>query len=451
MIDKFSDEQTEIRGSAATLEESFLADLDKERVHEEGLCPGDPDKPLPADAPYNLPGPQSEPAAAFWLIGDRLPQVVPLKQVVQRFQDENGKWLPDIPFPTDDATIDQEIQELGELARNRYRNLERTRRGYLSDFINLQPPPFGAIFDTRTQYPVTNVNNQHRRILLPEVQVNTGGQLARMFEGETPGLLHRHALNWLLYRRADISPPRHARIWMALDVTIYSALSACWFFKWAAGERVSFRLRPYEYDRGETFAVLFDSFPPKDGVDSYDSKGESQQGEPRTCPMPSPGTPRHPAYPSGHSTYSAAASRILEYFFSPDTLPNTDAQVDNMVPEDPEAKLQSSAYVAQQLRRLADNIGEARLWGGVHWRSDHTFGQRVGHAVADLVIAQLRADCVPEVDPMPCPERPCEPPPTEDQMENFRNLRLKNPCPSDATMDQIPVGPRPGLRSAGVL
>lgn len=29
----------------------------------------------------------------------------------------------------------------------------------------------------------------------------------------------------------------------------------------------------------------------------------------------SPGTPRHPSYPSGHSTYSAAASAILRYFF----------------------------------------------------------------------------------------------------------------------------------------
>jgi membrane-associated phospholipid phosphatase len=451
MTDKFFDEQNEDREPTADPDESFVADLDKEQVREEGLCPGDPDEPLPADAPYNLLGPQVEPAAAFWLIGANLPRVVPLDQVVRQFQDQNGDWLPDVPFPIDNATIEQEIEELGRLARNRHRNLDRMQRGYLSDFVNLQPPPFGAIVDTRTQYRISNVNNQHRRIFLPEVQVNTGGQLARMFEGETPGLVHRHALNWLLYRRADISPPRQARIWMALDVTIYSALSACWFFKWAAGERVSFRLRPYEYDRGETFAVLYDRAPPDDGVDSYGSKGESQQGRPRTCPMPSPGTPRHPAYPSGHSTYSAAASRILEYFFSPHTLPATDAEVDDMVPADPEAKLQSSAYVAQQLRRLANNIGEARLWGGVHWRSDHTFGQRVGQTVADLVIAQLRADCIPRVNPAPCPERPCEPPPTEAEMQAFKDLRRENPCPDETTMDQIPVGPRPGLRSTGAF
>jgi hypothetical protein len=81
-----------------------------------------------------------------------------------------------------------------------------------------------------------------------------------------------------------------------------------------------------------------------------------------------PGTPRHPAYPSGHSTYSAAASEILAYFF-------------------PQHR--------NQLERLADNIGVARLWAGVHWRSDHTFGQRLGRFVARLIIQQLELTPVP--------------------------------------------------------
>jgi membrane-associated phospholipid phosphatase len=445
MADFQSDEKT------LTADDEILLERGVDEPGHGDLCDGDQDKPLPADAPYALLGPQVEPAAAYWLMGDRLPQVVPHDKVIKRFQDGSGKWLADVPFPTDATTIEKEIAELEHLARNRYRNLEQARPGYLSDFVNLQSPPFGAIFDTRTQYRVSNVNTQHRRIRLPEVLVNTGGQLARMFEGETPGLLHQHALNWLLYRRTDISPPRHARIWMGLNLTIYSALSASWFFKWGAGTGVSFRLRPYEYDRGQRFAVLYDRAPPNDGVDSYNDKGESQQGMPRTCPMPSPGTPRHPAYPSGHSTYSAAASRILEYFFSPDTLGLNDHQIDELVPKDPDDRLTSSAYVAQQLRRLATNIGEARLWAGVHWRSDHVFGQRVGRTVADLVIEQLRQDCVPSVDPRSCMERPCDKPPTEEQLAAFERLRREKPCPSATTMDQIPFGPRPGLRSAGVF
>ena len=75
--------------------------------------------------------------------------------------------------------------------------------------------------------------------------------------------------------------------------------------------------------------------------------------------FPTPGTPRHPAYPSGHSTYSAAAAFTLIAFFP---------------------------QYAEDLLRLADNTGVARLWAGGHWRSDHTFGQLVGRAVAELII-----------------------------------------------------------------
>jgi hypothetical protein len=88
--------------------------------------------------------------------------------------------------------------------------------------------------------------------------------------------------------------------------------------------------------------------------------------------FPTPGTPRHPAYPSGHSTYSAAAAFTLIAFFP---------------------------QYAEDLLRLADNTGVARLWAGVHWRSDHTFGQLVGRAMAELIINQLIDAEIVEEDP----------------------------------------------------
>ena len=88
--------------------------------------------------------------------------------------------------------------------------------------------------------------------------------------------------------------------------------------------------------------------------------------------FPTPGTPRHPAYPSGHSTYSAAAAFTLIAFFP---------------------------QYAEDLLRLADNTGVARLWAGVHWRSDHPFGQLVGRAVAKLIINQLIDAKIVEEDP----------------------------------------------------
>jgi len=91
-----------------------------------------------------------------------------------------------------------------------------------------------------------------------------------------------------------------------------------------------------------------------------------------TDSFPTPGTPRHPAYPSGHSTYSAAAAFTLIAFFP---------------------------QYAEDLLRLADNTGVARLWAGVHWRTDHTFGQLVGRAVAELIVNQLSDAGIFEKDP----------------------------------------------------
>lgn len=105
-------------------------------------------------------------------------------------------------------------------------------------------------------------------------------------------------------------------------------------------------------------------------------------------PNPSPGTPRHPAYPSGHSTYGGAASELLSYFF-PD--------------------------YSEELDRLADNCGMARLWAGIHWRSDHVQGMRLGRCVARMVIEQLEQSCICPADGCPPPD-PCALPPDDDQL-----------------------------------
>jgi hypothetical protein len=93
------------------------------------------------------------------------------------------------------------------------------------------------------------------------------------------------------------------------------------------------------------------------------NNGDIVPGTKRTDPVPTPGTPRHPAYPSGHSTYSAAASTVLGCLMPDDFEPS--------------------------FKRLANNIGRARLWAGVHWRQDHLAGQLIGQTVGQLVIRQL--------------------------------------------------------------
>lgn len=338
---------------------------------------------------YSLVGPQVEPEAAYWTFSGVRFEVIDV-------DDLPASTLP--VFRSDAQSLEYDFFELERLQAQRANGpiagedkhpddeQDRTRLP-LSRFFSLNPPPLSAIFNVEHGREVTNVFTQCEP---GSETVRTGGELARLFEDETPGLVHRHALNCLLFQ-SRVSAPRQARIWAALDIAIYSALLAAWRFKWAVEHpsgapdyRRSYVERPAEYAARtgkNQFAVLYDRQVQEDGSGSQRSlrcpEPDKPEG-PQNAQLPSPGTPRHPAYPSGHSTYSAAASEILTYFFPHERV---------------------------ELERLADNIGTARLWAGVHWRQDHLAGRTLGIAVAQRVIAQLRRDPVspiPQPLPMPC-------------------------------------------------
>jgi len=345
-------------------------------------------------APYGLKGPQVEFQAAYWLLEAqlRMPALRNIKGQLKK------QWKRPLEYSTNKTELNQEIEALKELAATR--NTVR-KPDELSKFINLQNPPFGAIFNgtvDRKQFRVSDMLQQHTRIDQPPNLVLTGAELARMFENESPGLIHHNALHWFLFQRSDVSPPRQARISAALNLTIYAALAAAWHYKWAEDKSISYRQRPVEY--APDLNVLYDKAVAKNG---------SGDGEDRPCPD-NPGTPRHPAYPSGHSTYSAAATHILKHFFE----------------EDSEG--------CAELDKLANNIGIARLWAGVHWKTDHEFGQALGISVAETIIGQLEKDCVPRM-PMPgepefmtCKQQASNPPPDDAKLAQAKQERTNKQC-----------------------
>ncbi|HET7228962.1 MAG TPA: vanadium-dependent haloperoxidase [Longimicrobium sp.] len=323
---------------------------------------------------YRLSGPQVEPGAAYWNFCPT-PCPVSVKELTTLTDDPTSPhYFP--PFPTDIAVIQSEFSELVELERLRYDpyRLASTQpcrqRCPLSTFLQLRPAPLGAVVNwTRGDgYPT----------------IFNGAELARYFENETPGLAHRQALNHLI-RETNWSPPRQALVWAALDTAIHSALMAAWYYKWLGRPDTARRERPWEYAVGNgcRLNVLFDRPVNGAGYDSVDdlysyATGNLERNGRRPDffpPVPpyinsSPGTPRHPAYPSGHSTYSGAASEILSFFF-----PDYRAEFD----------------------RLADNIGMARLWAGVHWRTDHVAGNKLGRTVACIIIDKLKKSGIPLV------------------------------------------------------
>lgn len=76
-------------------------------------------------------------------------------------------------------------------------------------------------------------------------------------------------------------------------------------------------------------------------------------------------TPGHPSYPSAHSCLSGAAAGVIGYLFPSE---------------------------AERYQPLLETIGEARIWGGLHYRSDVTAGQNLGQNVAEKVIEHARND-----------------------------------------------------------
>ncbi len=203
------------------------------------------------------------------------------------------------------------------------------------------------------------------------------------------------------------------------------------YYKWLSPRPLTARReRPVEYARrtGQlaSLPVLFDH--PDELIPTITK-----------CPTVDPGTPRHPAYPSGHSTYAGAASAFLRFFFGNDPIP----PALRATPGDPNA-----FTIGRELDNLADNIGLGRMWAGIHWRTDHTAGLTLGRTVARLVLEQLFATgnlrlCVPQ----PIPPNQCKqimpmcneaPPPSIQVLEGRRdsfvnqcdNVVPQQPCPA---------------------
>jgi hypothetical protein len=76
-------------------------------------------------------------------------------------------------------------------------------------------------------------------------------------------------------------------------------------------------------------------------------------------------TPNHPSYPSAHSCLSGAAGEMLAYLFPRD---------------------------AGMFRNYVERAGEARIWAGLHFRSDIVSGLEIGNAVAQKVIEHAQND-----------------------------------------------------------
>jgi hypothetical protein len=127
--------------------------------------------------------------------------------------------------------------------------------------------------------------------------------------------------------RARMSEVRAARTFALLNMAMHDAAVGCWGVKFRY-----FNPRPAQLD--PTIRTVI-------------------------------GLPNFPAYPSGHSTFSAAAAGVLSYVF-----PGASGEFDAM----------------------ADEAGISRLYGGIHYRSDIVRGKEHGARIGADVVRLARGD-----------------------------------------------------------
>ena len=184
------------------------------------------------------------------------------------------------------------------------------------------------------------------------------------------------------------------------------ALTGAWFQKWL-GHR---RLRPEVYggrlnvqQRGERDYGIGEELLGSEAYRRAVDEVRSVNGTPNDAsndgllPMGFPeGSPAHPAYPGGHSSFIAAGATVLKGFLNEDfVIPNpvmANASGTQLLPYSG-----ADLTIGGELNKLVANVTHARDAAGMHWRSDGV-GNLIGEAVGIGLLCDYSATYNEEID-----------------------------------------------------
>jgi membrane-associated phospholipid phosphatase len=99
-------------------------------------------------------------------------------------------------------------------------------------------------------------------------------------------------------------------------------------------------------------------------------------------------TPAHPEYPSGHSTVSGAAAAVLAAVFGDNVAFVIDTDGANQSSAGPGAPpLAGATRTFTSFTAALEEVKNARIFGGIHFRTACDDGQATGKSVAEFVLA----------------------------------------------------------------
>jgi len=180
--------------------------------------------------------------------------------------------------------------------------------------------------------------------------------VATFWNGNTALFWNRIALDVLSSRNLSLVETAH--LFGVLNVAMADAALACWDSK-------------YRYQLWRPVTAVNLSVP----------AGSIYGAADPTWKQFLPVTPAHPEYPSGHSTLSGAAAHVLGAILGDDT----PFQIDS----------ETMPGTVKHFSAFSDALHEihnARVWGGIHWRTACLLGSKLGEDVANWVMANAMKD-----------------------------------------------------------
>ena len=147
----------------------------------------------------------------------------------------------------------------------------------------------------------------------------------------------------------DLNLTQNAHLFALLNVTMADAITACWDSK-------------YRYSFWRPVTAIRTGLTPADADPSWQPWLDTLTG-----------TPAHPEYPSAHSTYSGSAAFILAAEFGENTAFSVTSET--------RPGTRTFASFSDALAEIVN----ARVFGGIHFRTSCLRGTALGESVADYV------------------------------------------------------------------
>lgn len=176
---------------------------------------------------------------------------------------------------------------------------------------------------------------------------------------------HWNSIACTLVAQRKMSLVESARLFATLNMALTDAGIACWDAKYR-----------YNFWRPATAIVRAN----EDGNARTESRPEWQALL---------NTPPHPEYPSGHSTFSGAAAAVLSSVFGTDN-------ISFVVRSD---ALPGVERTFRSLRACAEECGDSRVYGGIHYRFSCEDGLLLGTRVGEWILHQGQLDARPTPRP----------------------------------------------------